>query len=115
LSGEPEDRSWWVPGRSLARFFGTRSAAGLEIPECPSRLGLVEFGLFGHEGRGRFADPASDQRFRLRNGRKPMRATAVADPGSPLVRISAESKALELRGIVTSWSSEQEHAMSETA
>jgi hypothetical protein len=44
-----------------------------------------------------------------------MRASAVADPGSPQVRISAESKALELRGIVTSWSSEQEHAMSETA
>jgi hypothetical protein len=31
------------------------------------------------------------------------------------VRIFAESKALELRGIVTSWSSEQDDAMSETA
>jgi hypothetical protein len=31
------------------------------------------------------------------------------------VRISAGSKALELRGIVTSWSSEQDDAMSETA
>jgi hypothetical protein len=31
------------------------------------------------------------------------------------VRIFAGSKALELRGIVTSWSSEQEHAMPETA
>jgi len=44
-----------------------------------------------------------------------MRASAAADPGLPLVRIFAESKTLELRGIVTSWSSEQEHAMSGTA
>jgi hypothetical protein len=41
------------------------------------------------------------------NGRGELRFAAV--------RISAESKALELRGIVTSWSSEQEHAMSKTA
>jgi hypothetical protein len=31
------------------------------------------------------------------------------------IRISAGSKALELRGIVNFWSSEQEHAMPETA
>jgi hypothetical protein len=31
------------------------------------------------------------------------------------VRISAGSKALELRGIVTFWSSEQKNAMSKTA
>ena len=37
------------------------------------------------------------------------------EPRFAAVRISAESNALELRGIVTSWSSEQEHAMSETA
>jgi hypothetical protein len=49
-SGEPEDRSWWMPGRSRIGFFGTRSSAGLEIPDRPEGLGLVEFGFSGREG-----------------------------------------------------------------
>jgi hypothetical protein len=39
----------------------------------------------------------------------------LPQPRLSQVRISAGSKALELRGIVNSWSSEQEHAMPETA
>jgi hypothetical protein len=39
----------------------------------------------------------------------------LSQPRLSQVRISAGSKALELRGIVNSWSSEQEHAMPETA
>jgi hypothetical protein len=42
-------------------------------------------------------------------------SSGCGGPRSAAVRISTESKALELRGIVTSWSSEQEHAMSKTA
>ena len=44
-----------------------------------------------------------------------MRASVRADLGSQRIRILAESKALELRGIVTFWFSEQKHTMSETA
>lgn len=115
LSGEPEDRSWWMPVRSRIRFFGTRSAAGLEIPECRGGLGSSSSSFTAGRVRGWATSSASDRWFKLRYGEKPMRASAAADPGLPLVRIFAESKTLELRGIVTSWSSEQEHAMSGTA
>ena len=47
--------------------------------------------------------------------RKAHESSGRGEPRFAAVRISTESKALELRGIVTSWSSEQEHAMSKTA
>jgi hypothetical protein len=46
---------------------------------------------------------------------KPKRASAQAGFRRWTVRILAGSKALELRGIVTFWFSEQKHAMSGTA
>ena len=93
-----------------------RNSRGSGNPGLSGGIGLVEFGFTWHEGAGA-GQPVSLRinGFRLRNGAKPMRASAVVNPGLPQVRISAESKALELRGIVTSWSSEQEHAMSGTA
>jgi hypothetical protein len=101
--------------RSWIGFFGTRSAVGLEIPDCKGAWARRVRVLFAKRVRDWATSFALDRWFRLRYGEKPMRASAAAGPGLPLVRISAESKALELRGIVTSWSSEQEHAMSETA
>jgi len=67
-----------------------------------------------HEGRAREAGcaPRGD---RFGEAKKPMRASALADRGPRRVRTSVGSNALELRGIVISWSSEQEHAMPETA
>ena len=104
-----------MPGRSLIRFFGTRSAAGLEVSNRQVGSGSSS----SNSCDGKRQEPGNRFRFgptvQLRNGEKSMRASAVADPGLPQVRISAESIALELRGIVTSWSSEQEHAMSGTA
>ena len=47
--------------------------------------------------------------------KNPTRASVRAGLGSRRVRILAGSKALELRGIVTFWFSEQKHTMSETA
>lgn len=44
-----------------------------------------------------------------------MRASACTGGRPSQVRTSVGSKALELRGIVNFWSSEQEHAMPETA
>jgi hypothetical protein len=71
-----------------------------------------------HEGRDREADLAALEE-RSGEATKPMRASARVDLGSPWsaqrVRISAGSKALELRGIVIFWFSEQENAMPETA
>ena len=115
LSGEPEDRSWWMPcgvgsgssERDRPLVWKSRNAE-----RAWARRVRV---LIAGRVRDWATSFALDRWFRLRCGEKPMRATAVVDPGLPLVRISAESKALELRGIVTSWSSEQEHAMSETA
>jgi hypothetical protein len=51
----------------------------------------------------------------LERRKQPMRASAYADRGPPRVRISAGSNALELRGIVNFWSSEQRYAMPKTA
>jgi len=99
---------------SANRFFGIETATGLEIPECLQGLGLVEFGFRRHEGQG------PGNRFRFRSAvmtlkrRKAHESSGCGRPRFAAVRISAESKALKLRGIVTSWSSEQEHAMSET-
>jgi hypothetical protein len=96
-------------------FFGTRTAAGLEIPDRQEGLGLVEFGFSRQEGK------ESGNRFRFRltiSTSKRQEAHESIGCGRPrfaAVRISAESNALELRGIVTSRSSELEHAMSETA
>jgi hypothetical protein len=95
------------------RFFGTGRSAGLETPEWPERLGLVEFGFKRHEGW----EPGN--RFHSRPAvsserRKAHESSGRGGPRFAAVRISTESKALELRGIVTSWSSEQEHAMSKT-
>ena len=71
------------PGLQQVRFFGTGFAAGLEIPECQGGLGLVEFGFSGHKGRDRVTGSTSDQWIMLQNGGKPMRASAVANPGLP--------------------------------
>jgi len=69
-------------------------------------------GTKGQEPGNRFrfgpADTVSERR-------KAHESSGRGGPRFAAVRISTESKALELRGIVTSWSSEQEHAMSETA
>jgi len=99
---------------AASRFFGTGVATGLEIPECLQGLGLVEFGFGRHEGQGpgnrfRFGPAATTLKRR-----KAHESSGRGRPRFAAVRISAESKALKLRGIVTSWSSEQEHAMSET-
>jgi hypothetical protein len=50
FSGEPEDRSWWMPGWGRIGLFGARSSAYPEIPECPGGLGLVESGFLEREG-----------------------------------------------------------------
>jgi hypothetical protein len=97
------------------RFFGTGGPAGLEIPECPEGVGLVEFASLRHKGTGA-GQPVSLQTIAVSSERrKAHESSGCGGPRFAAVRISAESKALELRGIVTSWSSEQEHAMSETA
>jgi hypothetical protein len=55
------------------------------------------------------------ERETLWRGRKAHESIGFDELRLDEVRISAGSKALELRGMVTSWSSEQEHAMPETA
>jgi len=96
------------------RFFGIGIVTGLEIPKCLQGLGLVEFGFRRRKGQG----PGNRFRFRpaavALKRRKAHESSGRGRPRFAAVRISAESKALKLRGIVTSWSSEQEHAMSET-
>jgi hypothetical protein len=146
LSGEPEDRSWWMPGRSWIRFFGAGSSAVwfFGAGTCdgsdssgpdPRRSGSSESdrqlvwmfrnvpwgsgssssasrGTQGQKSGNRFQFGSAN---RVLKRRKAHESSGRGGPRSAAVRISAESKALELRGIVTSWSSEQEHAMSETA
>jgi len=67
-----------------------------------------------HEGSAREAGcaPCGD---RSGEAKSPMRASAWADRGPCKVRISVGSKALKLRGVVNSWSSEHECAMPKTA
>jgi len=67
-----------------------------------------------HEGRVREAGLAIPEEH-SGEAEKPMRVSARVDSGPHRVRISAGSKALELRGIVIFWFSEQENAMPETA
>jgi hypothetical protein len=55
------------------------------------------------------------ERETLWRGRKAHESIGLVELRFGEERISAGSKALELRGMVTSWSSEQEHAMPETA
>jgi len=97
------------------RFFGAGIATGLEIPECLQGFGLVESGFRRHEGQ----EPGNRFRFgpfaTTLKRRKAHESSGRDRPRFAAVRISAESNALKSRGIVTSWSSEQEHAMSETA
>jgi hypothetical protein len=134
LSGEPEDRSWWMPGRNGTRFFGT----GFLHPALRSRVRPIRFfgtgrscrsgnsGVLrgGRARRVRFlrtrrmeaGQPASLPAIAVSSERrKAHESSGRGGPRFAAVRISTESKALELRGIVTSWSSEQEHAMSKTA
>jgi hypothetical protein len=93
-----------------------------ELSRCPSRPWSAGPSVFfggrlvkAHEGRDREADPpASGDRSGEAN-RTPGEHRPVSDSGPPRVRISAGSKALELRGIVIFWFSEQENAMPETA
>jgi hypothetical protein len=75
--------------------------------------------LFGaevrsHEGAGR-ATVTKTRGEKLREGNEAQESIDPSGLRSGWVRIFAGSKALELRGIVTSWSSEQDDAMSETA
>ena len=68
-------------------------------------------------GRGR-RDPSTGPAVcgeNLDEDKNPTRASVPANLSSRWVRILAGSKALELRGIVTFWFSEQKHTMSETA
>lgn len=75
-------------------------------------LSSVSQGTKGQEPGNRFHfGPANTVSKR----REAHESSGRGEPRFAAVRISAESKALELRGIVTSWSSEQEHAMSKTA
>jgi hypothetical protein len=97
------------------RFFGAGSTAGLKNPGCSRGLGLVEFGFLSGRDRGRETGSIADLWFKTPKRRKAHESSGRGRPRFAAVRISAESKALKLRGIVTSWSSEQEHAMSETA
>jgi hypothetical protein len=105
--GKPHE-SWWVPR-------GVRLPARVLVPcsvVCPASLrsGRRSAGRTGPGNRIRAARGSL-----WRGAKTPMRASACAGRGPRQVRISVESKALELRGIVNSWSSEQEHAMPETA
>ena len=59
LSGEPEDGSWWMPERGLIGSFGTRSAVGLEIPECLECLGSSSSGSHRRTGQ----EPGNRLRF----------------------------------------------------
>jgi hypothetical protein len=75
-------------------------------------LSSVSQGTKGQEPGNRFHFGSANK---VPKRRKAHESSGCGEPRFAAVRISAESKALELRGIVTSWSSEQEHAMSETA
>jgi hypothetical protein len=110
-----EDRSWWKTSRELAG-----SARSLSVRVLAKSLERRPLGLFEtlrakrrRDGPGkpglRYAGTALERR------KTPMRASACTGRGPPQVRTSVGSKVLELRGIVNSWSSEQEHAMPETA
>ena len=79
------------------------------------RLGLVEFGRTRREGTGTGKPVSFRIGEKVPKRRKAHESSGRGEPRFAAVRISTESKALELRGIVTSWSSEQEHAMSKTA
>jgi hypothetical protein len=114
-SGETEDRSLV---ENLKRVGCSRKGApyprareGLEAPRCRPPRGRW---WKAHEGRSREA--GSTVRGE-RSGEAPKAHESIGFRRlrSVEVRIFAGSKALELRGIVTSWSSEQEHAMPETA
>jgi hypothetical protein len=104
--GEPQE-SWpsregsayWVVGEALER----RSSA---LPESGR-------GKRRREGDGK--PPPRRSRIALERRTKPKRVSARPRLRPGRVRILAGSKALELRGNVTSWSSEQEDALPETA
>jgi len=113
------------PGRPVIRFFGTG-----EHGFGSSEPALSRVWKFWSVWRGSGSSSSVSQctrgqgsgnRFRFRpveqtsKRRKAHESIGCGRPRFAAVRISAESNALELRGIVTSWSSEQEHAMSETA
>jgi hypothetical protein len=94
--------AWMRPERTLRSSFG----CGREVLWCAQGSGLFGGRLPNHSGVGAGNRSTLDLAAPAFSGTKPMRASAPADPGSRSVRISAESKALKLRGIVTSWSSE---------
>lgn len=93
---------------------GSACPRACKVPGAPTRRPPRGRWDEAQEGCAREAGcaPRGD---RSGEAKKPMRASALADRGPQRVRTSVGSKALELRGIVISWSSEQEHAMPETA
>jgi hypothetical protein len=78
-------------------------------------LGLPEIGRAKRKRDGPGKPGPRCVGIALERHETPMRASACAGRGPLHVRTSVGSKALELRGIVNSWSSEQEHAMPKTA
>jgi hypothetical protein len=113
--GRTEDRSWWKTSREPAGFARDPPVRACVHPLERRPASLPEAGCGkAQEGRVREAGlaPCGD---RSGEALKPMRASARPGRGLWRVRISVVSKALKLRGIVNSWSSEQEHAMPETA
>jgi hypothetical protein len=109
-SGESGDRSWW-------KLFGCRLISSRSTFRVSPRPGVTGSDL-RVRSRARGVGRATGPREAGTCTEKSEKAHESIDPHayfSRRERISAGSKALKLRGIVTSWSSEQEHAMSETA
>jgi hypothetical protein len=100
-----------------------RAGRSREGPVCPRAhqalkrrsLGLLEVGRMKRKRDGPGKLGPCRVGTALERRKTPMRASACSGRGPRQVRTSVGSKALELRGIVNFWSSEQEYAMPKTA
>jgi hypothetical protein len=106
-----------VPAANLTRVRGIARSRRFERSGKPWSAERPFFRVESqkaHEGRGREADPTA---FELCSEEALQSQESIGRSGlrSGRIRTSAGSKALELRGIVVFWSSEQKSAMSETA